>query len=77
LIYPNPAQQEVTVSIPETAGTKKNIILKSANGKVVRNLMFSDSEPTKNIFIGDLPKGFYIMELETNSRIFREKLIIQ
>jgi aryl-phospho-beta-D-glucosidase BglC (GH1 family) len=77
LVYPNPAQQEVTVSIPEMAGTKKTISLKSANGTAVRNLEFSDSEAIKNIYVGDLPKGFYIMELETNRRVFRQKLIIQ
>ena len=76
-LYPNPTSQEVTVTIPETAGDKKTISLKSANGIVVKNLILSDSEPTKTIFVGDLPKGFYIMELKTNSRIFREKLIIQ
>jgi hypothetical protein len=37
----------------------------------------SFSEITKKVFVGDLPKGLYIMEIECDGKVSRNKLIIQ
>ena len=76
-LYPNPANENVTIIIPESADVKKPIRILSANGKVVKSDEMPGDSREKNLFVGDLPKGFYIVELEMAGRIIRNKLIIQ
>ncbi len=76
-LYPNPANENVTIIIPESADVKKPIRILSANGKVVKSDEMPGDSREKNLFVGDLTKGFYIVELEMAGRIIRNKLIIQ
>ena len=76
-LYPNPANENVTIIVPESAKIQKSIRLLSANGKVVKSDEMPGDSREKNLFVGDLPKGFYIVELEMAGRIIRSKLIIQ
>lgn len=76
-MFPNPANENVTIIIPESSGKKKSVRMLSANGKVVRTTDIPDLSTETRVFVGDLPGGFYIVELEMAGRIFRSKLIIQ
>jgi len=76
-IFPNPATDLVSVIIPESAEKSKEIRIRSANGMVVKTIKISEEEIQKNINIGDLCSGFYVMELETEGKILRDKLIVK
>jgi len=76
-LFPNPANENVTILIPESTGKKKSMRMLSANGKVVKITDIDDLSTETRVFVGDLPAGFYIVELEMAGRIFRSKLIIQ
>jgi hypothetical protein len=76
-VYPNPANEDVTVQIPGSAGVKKNLNIRSVNGIKIHGIEISETEVSKRIFVGDLPAGLYIIELEIKGSIFRNKLIVQ
>ena len=76
-IYPNPVQEELTIESPVTAGQPKTLWFRSLNGVLVKTVELSGSEKSEKIFIGDIPKGFYMLEMEISGTIFRTKLIVQ
>jgi hypothetical protein len=76
-VFPNPANQDVTILIPGSSGVKKNLNIRSVNGIKIQGIGISETEVSKRIFIGDLPAGLYIIELEINGSVFRNKLIVQ
>ena len=76
-MYPNPANDVVSIFIPGSAGKKKSFTLRSSNGMLVKRIDAADAEDSKRIFTGDLPKGLYIVEMEMEGRFYRNKLIIQ
>jgi hypothetical protein len=77
LVFPNPANDVVTVLIPGTTGHKKAVTLWSSTGALVQTIEVSDSEVSKKLIVGDLPKGLYVVKLEMSGKIIRSKLILQ
>jgi len=70
-IYPQPAQNEIFVS--EMAQGKKSLRLLNLLGKVVwHKESWLESE---KIDLSDLPKGMYILEVQTESNRFTEKVL--
>jgi hypothetical protein len=76
-IYPNPANNEVSILIPGSTGKKKAIMLRSSGGILVRRTETSASEESKKLSVGDLPRGLYIVEVEMDGRFYCNKLILQ
>jgi len=76
-LFPNPAADEVSVFIPGSSGQSKILTIRSLNGVLMKSDVVSGSELSKKIFVGDLPGGMYIVELEIKGSVFRNKLIIQ
>jgi hypothetical protein len=76
-VYPNPANEDVTIQIPGSAGVKKNLNIRSVNGVKIQGIDVSETEISKRIFVDHLPAGLYIIELEIKGSVFRNKLIVQ
>lgn len=76
-MFPNPAKSEVSILIPGSSGQNKLLTIRSLNGVIMRSTDISGSELSKKLFVGDLPKGMYIVELEIKGTVFRNKLIVQ
>jgi endoglucanase len=76
-VFPNPAQEKMTIELPATAGQKGLMMFRNLNGVVVKSMELAGSEEFGNIYIGELPKGFYFLEMEISGEIFRTKLIVQ
>jgi hypothetical protein len=71
LIYPNPANNFITVS----SSTKiQKLILFNPLGDVVKTII-PDENPSR-IDLSDLNSGFYIIQIETNQGLFSDKLLI-
>ena len=77
LVFPNPANDVVTVLIPGSTGHSKNIILWSSTGALVQSIEVANTEVSKKLFVGNLPKGLYVVKLEMPGKIVRSKLILQ
>ena len=76
-MFPNPAIDIVSILIPGSTGERKTITLLSSGGTVVKKIELAGSEVSKKLFTGDLPKGFYIVEMQMSGKISRNKLILQ
>ena len=76
-MYPNPANDVVSILIPGSAGKKKSVTLRSWNGMLMKRIDAAVTDDSKRVFVGDLPKGLYIVEMEMAGKIYRNKLIIQ
>lgn len=75
-LYPNPAHDGLTVNILGAVAQSKTLSIRASNGIIAKMLKLSTIDEIGNFYVGDLPKGLYIVELEMAGRIFRNKLII-
>jgi hypothetical protein len=76
-IYPNPAKHQVIV---ETSGWTGNayITICDLTGKTVKTIQPENSSGIKiPVDISDFEKGFYIVNLHSNRKIYSRKLIVQ
>ena len=76
-IYPNPVKDELTLEIPGSAGQKKSLSIRAMNGVRMMNKELPAGDESAKLVVGDLPKGFYILELGVSGVIMRTKLIVQ
>jgi Secretion system C-terminal sorting domain len=78
LTFPNPAQNEVRVTIP-TAWQNKNVSYEifSANGQVVRKSQASSSNQTETINISTLAPGFYIVKAICGAESAQQRIVKQ
>jgi hypothetical protein len=76
-IYPNPATNELIIELPGSAGQHKSLLFRTMNGTVVKEVSIPAYSDSQIINITDLPKGFYILEINVSGIIWHEKLIIQ
>lgn len=68
-IGPNPAVESFYLGDPDNL--VKRVRIRSADGKLIRN-----AKTNALIWINDMNKGIYLVELETEKGIFTKKLII-
>jgi len=67
----------ITILIPGSAGQAKTISIWSATGTLVQSVEVANSEVSKTLFVGEMPKGLYIIRMEMAGKIIRSKLILQ
>ena len=73
-IYPNPSKNEFNISLNKVY-SKISLKLIDLNGITLIKTEFFNS---KNIFLSpNLPKGVYLLKIETNSNISTKQIIIQ
>lgn len=73
-VYPNPAYEVVNITIPNHNGEAEVSII-STEGRVVKKLSTNEKDFSIDI-IGILP-GIYILNINSDSRIINQKLIIR
>ncbi|MEI6888934.1 MAG: carbohydrate-binding protein [Bacteroidales bacterium] len=76
-IYPNPARNILTVEIARSKGQRKSLSFRNLNGVLMKKTELSMTDDSQTIDLGDIPKGFYFLELDVSGTIYRSKLIIQ
>jgi len=76
-LYPNPACDQLSILIPGSHNVKKIFTLISVSGIPAKKTEVSDMEELKTIFVGDLPKGMYIVKMEMGNKNYHRKLVIQ
>jgi Leucine-rich repeat (LRR) protein len=74
-IYPNPATTQLTINIYEEL-LKENLQLKliAINGKIIKTQQITNK--TTTIDVSFLPKGFYTLDIQNNSKVFIAKKFI-
>jgi hypothetical protein len=76
-IFPNPVHDELNIELPGASNMKGSLLFRSLNGVLVKSVELTGASESQKISIGDIPKGFYILEIEISGARYRTKLIVQ
>ncbi|MEI6575329.1 MAG: carbohydrate-binding protein [Bacteroidota bacterium] len=76
-VFPNPASDAITVETTGYLGSKKTIYFRTLNGMLAKEIKLSASKESEEVFIGDLAKGMYLIELELPGTTWKTKLTVQ
>ncbi|MDR0789159.1 MAG: T9SS type A sorting domain-containing protein [Bacteroidales bacterium] len=77
LLYPNPAEKYVTISLLENNGNKAIINIINSQGKTIYSTNLEPKETYKTVSVDNLPAGLYLVQLIEGNRISSKKLIIR
>jgi hypothetical protein len=77
-IYPNPAQDRVYVSLPET-NFNQPVVLKvySPDGRTVASKNFNPTGTAFSFNCAELKNGIYLLQLQNGENRFQTKLVVQ
>lgn len=67
-VYPNPSNGAVTIQVDRPAAVR----IRNLNGKLVYTANASGT-----LVVNDLPTGYYIVEIESNGSLHRQKLMVR
>ena len=76
-IFPNPVSGELSIDIPGDRGHKMTLFFRAMNGILVKTLDLQGGGDLQKAYVGDLPKGFYLLEAEVSGTVYHAKLIVQ
>ena len=71
-VYPNPAKDYITVDCSERISS---VTIYSASGQLVKSIGGADAEGS--IYVGDLPAGYYIVAVDTESGATVRKQVLK
>lgn len=75
-IYPNPANSEVIIQLPERVKTASPVTLTDNVGRQVRANAFNPGEQTKAINTAELVPGVYMLEVTSGNQQVRRKVVV-
>lgn len=75
-IYPNPADRDLIVSLPEIAAKQTQVVMFDQMGKVVREVTFEKGEHSKQLDTETLSAGVYLIKVETSKGMLMKKVVI-
>jgi len=78
VVYPNPAGEMLHVELPENLQDKDvTLLIRSVTGNLCRNIRFHGNISHNTVYVGDLPAGMYLLELQNQKSSWRGKLLIE
>lgn len=78
LTYPNPASNELRITVPASWQNKKVVYeLYTANGQAVRRTENANSSQTETLNISTLAPGFYMVRVSCNGEVAQQKIVKQ
>lgn len=75
-IYPNPADDELTIQLPTAAPKRLQLQMVDQVGRVVNEHFISEGERSKTISTRDLAGGIYLLQLGSGNTSTRKKIMI-
>jgi hypothetical protein len=76
-IYPNPSSGLFTVEFKKVLDNNSNIIIVNSIGDIIFFEELNIGESSKQINLSEFPKGIYLIELQTEVGIYKNKIILQ
>lgn len=78
-IFPNPAEDNLTVRFIALSGSDSQVKLLDLSGKTVKVISngFTNGLNTLNVNVSDLSEGVYILEFTVDSQVVTKKVVIQ
>jgi len=75
-IFPNPAHDVVTIEFPLPTVQNLSLLLKNVNGVLMKSVEIPVNSLSYKLYTGDLPEGFYFLEISGSGMTYRAKLIV-
>ncbi len=75
-LYPNPADRQLTVSLPGVATKQTPMIMFDQMGKMVREIVFEKGEQSKQVDTAELAAGVYLIKVESSQGMLIKKVVI-
>jgi hypothetical protein len=75
-IYPNPADKEFSIELPEKTSQEINLRMIDSFGHEMMVPGFAKGQQNKTIHTKDLAAGLYILQLETGKGMVRKKVMV-
>lgn len=75
-IYPNPTSDMFHIDADLTQMKSLELTLYDFSGRIVKSILYNESIVNESIYVGDLAKGAYIMEIKAGEYKGTQKLII-
>jgi hypothetical protein len=76
MIYPNPADQELSIALPEKITHAAPVTFIDGFGRIVNSSSINAGENRKIITTKELAGGVYILEIETPKGVIRKKIMV-
>ncbi|MBA4304394.1 MAG: beta-glucanase [Sphingobacteriaceae bacterium] len=75
-VYPNPANEQLTIELPEQTSQKLRLRLFNAQGQLLRDEEYTPSDKALQLDeLGGLPAGLYLLQLEADGRRYFARLV--
>lgn len=74
--YPNPAKDYITIDFGQLASQSSTLEIIDINGKVVLNKEFSSNTLSNRVDVSFLPKGVYLLRLNSKENTITKKIIL-
>lgn len=75
-VYPNPADRQMTIELPELAIQRTPMQLYDQMGKLVHQSTFEKGDTRKTIDTDELAGGVYLIQIESQNGILRRKVMV-
>jgi len=75
-VYPNPANREVNIVLPQAARTAIPIVMVDAQGRQIYTGQFATGEQQKTIITTEMASGLYILHVQAPEGIARKKVMV-
>ncbi|HNY06755.1 MAG TPA: T9SS type A sorting domain-containing protein, partial [Bacteroidales bacterium] len=78
-VYPNPANGQFTVSLPETKATTSQVALYDFTGRCVYSTMkyVNASENSFSVSTENFTPGLYILQVRSGEKIYNQKVLVK
>ena len=77
LVYPNPSNGMITVTLNEVVNDNVSIYLFDVTGKIVKQFTKSAADKTINLDFTDVEMGTYILNIESDNQILNKTILIK
>lgn len=76
-IFPNPAQDEITLNLAHAVNQQTGIVLMDLSGKIYRKDILEPGQDQKNISLTTLPSGIYVLRLESSGVMLGSQVVVK
>lgn len=75
VVYPNPAQQQLTAVLPAAAQSRPATLL-ALTGRTVRRWLVPARQPEVQLDLTTVPAGIYLLRITDATRIYQQRIVV-
>lgn len=78
-VFPNPAQQQMTVDVSGLEASSGHIYIFTLSGEVILKDVYAESDKSKDILVSDIKPGIYLLKVISKSEgvLMEERIVIR